>query len=653
MNKKATIIKLMRILIENFKGIKSLDIDFGDVTVISGKNASGKTTISDAFSWLLFDKDSNGNSTFAIRPKDADGKDIDNIEIKVEATLDVDGETITLTKIQKQKWTKHRGSTAPTFEGNVNEFQVNGFPAKKSEYESQIHSLIDESLFKLITNPRTFAAMKWQDQRKTLMEFVSEITDEDVLNTDSEKYEPIKADVLAAGSDKSREKANVALKALKKEQLEYPVRIDEAMRNIKGDVGDDENALIEEKARIEATLQAIQNERNGLSTASDITADILNQITQKQRRIAEIERCAMLEDEKKRLKAIKDANDAEMRVHSAESGRDALANKRNFLDAAIKESTNAKTELKDQYVAFASAKFPESETICPTCGRPFDADKIEELKADFENRRQAQLEAINKKGFSLKDKIESYKTQRDQIEKQIIAYTADIEGLNAKWEEMKRIASQNVRTDVTAIPEYKNLQSEIDALNKQLASVEDTSSGLKDIEEREKFVRIKLNQIESEIAKCDASKQSEERIEELKVAQRECGQKIADCERIIYLLEEFTQLKMNTLSDRINSHFEKVRFKLFEKLINGSVKETCQMQICTNGSYVDYASANRSGQIIGGIDVIHALKELNQISAPIWIDNAECFSSDNIPTSDSQVILLTVSDDEKLVIERR
>lgn len=643
-------IKLNHLKIENFKGIKALDIDFGDVTQISGRNASGKTTISDAFSWLLFDKDSTGSSTFAIRPKDATGRDIDNLEIKVEGTINVDGEAITLTKVQKQKWTKHRGSTAPTFEGNVNEFQVNGFPAKKSEYEAKIRSLVEETLFKLLTNPRTFASLKWQEQRKILMEFVSEITDADVLNTDEDKYEPIKADVLSAGADKAREKANTILKALKKEQLEYPVRIDEAMRNIRTDVADRES-LMEKKAESESMLKAIEEERRSLSTVSNGTADILNQITQKQRRMAEIERSTMLEDEKKNLESTKAANTALMDTRKAESERDALVNKRNFLDAAIKESTNAKTELKDQYVAFASAKFPESETICPTCGRPFDADKIEELKADFENRRQAQLEAINKKGFSLKDKIESFKTQRDQIEKQIIAYTADIEGLNAKWEEMKRIASQNVRTDVTAIPEYKNLQSEIDALNKQLASADDGESIKKELAGRENEVRSKLDEINERLTVIRVRAGWMQRVEELKTSQRECSQKVADQEQIVWLLDEFVMAKMNLLSDRINSRFKKVRFRLFTEQINGGIKEACVMQINTNGSYVDYPDANNAAKIIGGLDVIEALSGLYGVSAPIFLDNAEAINEDNIPDMDSQMILLEVSDDERLTVE--
>ena len=644
-------IVLKNLNIENFKGLKSFSGTFTENTEIFGKNAVGKTTVFDSLTWLLFDKDSKGNSNFSIRPKDENGDDVNSLEVKVEGTFLVDEETVILTKTQRQKWTKKRGHSERVFEGNENIFEIDNYPAKKTEYTAKVSSIIEESLFRLMTDPTAFANLPWKEQRQILVRFVSDITDADILALDEETFEPIKDEVLAVGVDMVRDKYNATQKKLKEEQATYPIRIDEASRGIVET--QDKAILMEKKAESESMLKDIEEERRSLSAAPEAVEVIFTQITKKQRRMAEIERSTMLEDEKKNLESTKVANTALMEIRKAESERDALANKRNFLEAAIKESSKAKDELRDQYVAVASAKFPESETICPTCGRPFDSDRVEELKADFEKRRQAQIDALNKRGFALKDKIESYEADRQKIEKQIVGYTADIEGLNAKWEELKKIADFPVKTDYTTLPEYQELQAGIDVLNKQLASVDDTSSGLKDLEERETFTRLKLNQIEAEIAACDANKQSKERVEELKAAQRDCGQIIADCERIIYLLEEFTQLKMNTLSDRINSHFEKVRFKLFEKLINGSVKETCQMQICTNGSYVDYASANRSGQIIGGIDVIHALKELNQISAPIWIDNAECFSSDNIPTSDSQVILLTVSDDEKLVIERR
>ena len=134
--------------------------------------------------------------------------------------------------------------------------------------------------------------------------------------------------------------------------------------------------------------------------------------------------------------------------------------------------------------------------------------------------------------------------------------------------------------------------------------------------------------------------------------QRECGQKVADQEQIVYLLDEFVMAKMNLLSDRINAKFKKVRFKLWDQLINGGIKETCTMQINTNGSYVDYSDANNAAKIIGGLDVIEALSELYGVEAPILLDNSECLDSSNTPKTSAQLILLEVSDDETLHVER-
>ena len=648
-------IKLTHLLIENFKGIKSLEISFGDVTNIYGRNASGKTTISDAFSWLMFDKDSSGSSAFAIRPKDGNGKDIDNIEIKVEATLILDnktaGEEITLTKVQKQRWTKHRGSTAPTFEGNVNEFQINGFPVKKNEYEQRIRELIDENLFKLLTNPRTFAAMKWQDQRKTLMEFATDITDEDILNKDIRKYEPIREDVLAAGADKAREKAVVTLRSLKKQQDEYPVRIDEAARNIAETMPD---AEIESGiAACEAEFDAIHNARESLSKAVSPAVEVQNQIAEKRLKMAEIERTAAYEDAKVNGAAQTEAHNALIALKKAESERDVLSNKLSFIEAGIEGNKATIKELSAKYKETATAVFPEEQSICPTCGRAFDADKIAELKAGFRNRTASLLESINQRGMALREKINSQTADVESLKKRIAGLTADIEGLEMKYEQLRAIAEDSpVKTDVTQNPEYIQLKTEIEKLNTKLTPVEDNSAKKAELAARETEAKEKLAKCREELAKIEANKKLQERIEELKEEQRDCSQKVADQEQIVYLLEEFTKTKMDLLSDVINGHFEKVRFRLFNKLINGAITETCTMQINTNGSYVDYSDANNAAQILGGLDVIEALSTLYGVTAPIFLDNAEAIDSYNTPEMDAQLILLEVSDDKELVINR-
>ena len=642
-------IVLTHILIENFKGIKHLEIGFGDPTYISGRNASGKTTISDAFYWLLFDKDSSGSSAFAIRPKDADGRDIDNIEIKVEAALDADGEEITLTKIQKQRWTKHRGSTAPTFEGNVNEFQINGYPAKKNEYDQKIRSLIDENLFKLITNPRTFAAMKWQDQRKTLMEFVTEITDEDIINQSAD-YSPIRDDVLAAGADKAREKAAATLRSLKKQQDEYPVRIDEAARNVVETMPD---AEIESGiAACEAEFDAIHNARESLSKAVSPASEVQNQIAEKRLKMAEIERTAAYEDAKVNGAAQTEANNALVALKKAESERDVLSNKLSFIEAGIKENQAHIKELSAKYKETASREFPADQTTCPTCGRPFDSHKILRLKQEFRTKTAKNLEFINQQGKALREKINSQTAEVESIKKRIAGLTADVEGMNAKYEQLKATADSPIKTDVTQNPEYIQLKAEIEKLNTKITPVEDNSAEKAELAARETAAKEKLEKCREELAKIEANRKLQKRIEQLKEEQLDCGQKVADQEQIVYLLDEFMKDKMNLLSDRINSHFEKVRFRLFTEQINGGMRETCTMQINTNGSYVDYSDANNAAQILGGLDVIKALSALYGVTAPIFLDNAEAIDSYNTPEMDAQLILLEVSDDKELQVER-
>jgi predicted ATP-dependent endonuclease of OLD family len=175
---------LKSIEIENFKGLKSFSGTFTENTEIFGKNAVGKTTVFDSLTWLLFDKDSKGNSNFSIRPKDENGDDVNSLEVKVEGTFLVDEETVILTKTQRQKWTKKRGHSERVFEGNENIFEIDNYPVKKTEYTAKVSSIIEESLFRLMTDPTAFANLPWKDQRQILVRFVSDITDADILALD-------------------------------------------------------------------------------------------------------------------------------------------------------------------------------------------------------------------------------------------------------------------------------------------------------------------------------------------------------------------------------------------------------------------------------------------------------------------------------------
>ena len=180
-----SLIKLQSLTLSNFKGIESLSVDFGSHTVISGRNSTGKTSIFDAFTWLLFGKDHDGNSKFDLKPLDANGDEVKYKDVQVKASIDVDGHTVLLERTYKEKWKKARGSVEPTLAGHTEEFRMNEQPLTASAWKKAIDELCPESIFRSITAPGHFAEQKWEEQRKLLFSIVN-LSPEDVreeLNT--------------------------------------------------------------------------------------------------------------------------------------------------------------------------------------------------------------------------------------------------------------------------------------------------------------------------------------------------------------------------------------------------------------------------------------------------------------------------------------
>ena len=224
-------IRLESLSLQNFKGCKERKINFADKTDIYGANATGKTTLLDAFMWCLFDKDSTGASKFQIRPLDESGKQIDNVEILVEATLNVDGKLIVLNKTQKQKWVKRRGTDVTELQGNENLFMINDYPKSEKDFKEYVSSIVDEELFKLITNPQTFASMPWKKQREVLMSLANEVSDVEIAQWEPE-FKLLVPELEMASTEDIRKKYTKALNAWKKKQDEIPARIDELSRQI-------------------------------------------------------------------------------------------------------------------------------------------------------------------------------------------------------------------------------------------------------------------------------------------------------------------------------------------------------------------------------------------------------------------------------------
>lgn len=670
---------------ENFKGIKSLDVNFSNKTSIKGQNATGKTTIFDAFTWLLFNKNSAGEEKFNVRPLDKDGKRIDNVEIKVVAVLDVDGKEVELSKAQKQNWVKKRGTDTVTLQGNVNSFEIDGYPKSEADFKEYVSGLAySEDMFKMLTNPQYFSSLKWKDQRDILMKLTTEVSDVELAKEmfDENAYAESLIEELekAPSTDDIRAKFSKALSEWKKKQAEIPVRIDEAEKS-KVDVDVAEQELL--KADLERKIEAVDDRMENAGTEIDRLRGKEMQLQFDMSGIMQVMNDE-LSAKRRGLDSAKDdatreSNDLHNQIQSAEN--QIKANEKTISDTDA-ERKNLGVEYNAEFSkAFdempylfdeSKWKFDESTTVCSLCGQKLPQDKIESLKADFEQKKadakaraEKQLEDARKafddaKGGKLKDLIAKGNTCKAEIERLTKKNTKLQEDIAAlKEQESKALAEQNdyakqlseipAEADYSQNEEYVKLKTEHDKILADIAKLESEGADkvVTDLKAEKTNLQAQLDEANKAIAQVANNVAIDDRIETLRDEQKEIGQTVADQEQMIYLLEEFIRFKMNKVSESINSHFKTVNFKLFEMQLNGGMKDCCECTV--NG--VPYSTLNSGHRIVAGLDIIRSLSELYGVSVPIFVDNAESLNEFNVPDMDAQLILLSVSEDKQLKVE--
>lgn len=649
---------------ENFKGIKSIDIKFGEKkTKISGQNASGKTTIFDIFSWLFFNKNSAGEEKFNVRPLDKDGHQIDNVEIKVVGVIEVDGKEVELSKAQKQNWVKKRGTDTVTLQGNVNSFEIDGYPKSEAEFKAYISGLAQsEEAFKMLTNPQYFSSLKWKDQRDILMKLVAEVSDVELAQTDA-KYAPLISELEKAPStDDIRAKFSKALSEWKKKQAEIPVRIDEAEKS-KVDVDVAERELL--KADLERKIEALEDligksdvridemrseEMHCQFEMSAIAQTMNNELSSKKREI-----------ENRKYDHERKLEDVRSSIRKAQDSIE--SNKKSISEQTLKKAELVKKYKEEKEKKFDDSKwvFDESTTVCSLCGQRLPEDKIESLRADFSQRKADAIEIFNEEHAKtlamivddgnacaemIKELTENNKELENTINTLKLHEAEEIDIIKGFDEQISKIPAY---ADYMQNAEYVKLKARQDELLADIAELESKGAdkAVDDAKADKEKLKSQLDEVNKIIAQAANNVMIDDRIETLRDEQKEIGQKVADQEQMLYLLEEFIRFKLNKVSESINSHFKTVNFKLFEMQLNGGMKDCCECTV--NG--VPYSTLNSGHRIVAGLDIIRSLSELYGVSVPIFVDNAESLNEFNVPDMDAQLILLSVSEDKQLKVE--
>ncbi|HBF7699750.1 AAA family ATPase [Clostridioides difficile] len=646
---KAILLKSLNI--ENFKGIKELHIDFNNITNIFGENATGKTSIFDAFTWVMFDKDSKNRSVFEIKPLDNSNKVIRGLVTTVTAVLEVNNKEIKLTKKYEEKWTRKRGESEATFTKNETTYMINDTPIKKSEYVKEIAEIADEEQFKLLTNPYFFSnELDWKKAREVILEICGDITTEQIIETKQELTPLITEFEKENNIDKIIKNRKATKNNLSKEKEEIPVRINEcnnSMYNI--DFEEIEVQLNAKKADLEGIDDMLLS---GTKANEQILKDKEKVFELKQEKL-KIAHLATDRGSKKRNELINEKEGLKYNVQTLRNNLIYLERdrklKENSRDKLIEETNHLRNEWskKSQEVLDLNT----IQTECPTCKRPLETSDIEakkqEMLDNFNLNKAKVLKEIGVLGKSKGEEVEKLNTEIEQLQLDEKEALKEIQEKAVLLDKIKKELESTKSTEIYSADEEKRLTEisvEIKELEEKINN-KDVDKNIDELKENKKKLAVEIELLNKELAKRDINKELLDRKEQLLEKEKELGIELAHQEKILNLCELFIKTKVSLLESNISSKFKNVTFKLFKEQINGGIEETCEALI--NG--VPFSNANTAGQINGGLDIINTLSNCFEVKMPIFVDNRE--SVNNLIDIDSQVINLIVSNDNPLKIE--
>ena len=425
-------LRLSRLTLENFKGIDRLEIRLdGCNATISGQNGTGKTTVADAYTWLLTGKMTDGR-TAEIGYFDRAGRLDTAANHAVEAEF-TDG-------------TSFRRETNGTAK-----FYANGIPVKKKDYDSAVEAATRGAVPCLIM-PQNFCAMNWADRRQILMSLVAVTNDEIIASTP--ELEPLKPMLGFSTAEELVKRAKDKKKKLNAELTSIPARISELSRT---------ERPAKDAADIQTEIDALQKqfeeksaEVKNLQVVSKKTLEPFNEINQ--------------------LRREESAYDKAAAEAAAETVR---------IEAALENLREKLKRLREEYVSVSNA----ANGTCPTCGAKVKSDRLPEFY-----ERLDQIKAEGEKTSAAiqrgEEKLQTFKRAKAAAEQESKARHDKAAELQAKFESdtASDVANANLIKAIeerdkiqSAVNERKNALAEIDRYQKTAARIEELKLQEKEI----------------------------------------------------------------------------------------------------------------------------------------------------------------------------
>jgi len=634
-------VTLTRLELRNFKKITNLSIDFTHETDIIGTNGVGKSTIFDAYTWLLYGKNSHDQNDFAIKTLDDNNRAIPKLEHEVVGTFDVDSKIITFKRVYREKWTTKRGNDLEELTGHETTFFVNDVPKSKGEYQTAVSEMIDENISKIISNPLYFnEKMKWDERRKILSSMAGEIKQDEIVSQMNGNIDELR-EMLAKGDELNEQKKVVQAKKkkLKEELATIKPRIDEARYNMPEPVDacavqneiislDGELNSIDEQ--MQNRLKSVEKSQEQAKKVQEQKYELLTKLNELQNEFNQSEKQYAWSIQSKRAEL---ENEIKTLVQSLNTSTSFDLNE-------IEVLTKQNKDLRDQFGKVSNMMFDENcqDKNCPTCKQslPDYESKVEELRSAFNTDKLQRLEKIREQGKANNERIERYKSS--------------IENVNIANQEIQKQIEQKKtylqEWEKSIIGERPTTTPEIEALKVQIESIVIPSIELPDISDLREAKATISQEIDAKKQTLNIANQiakTNERIAELESQQRTLAQEVASCEKIEMQIDQYNKIQIETIEQRVNSKFSIVKWKMFDEQINGGLADTCEAIV--NGT--PFNDLNTAMKYNAGLDVINALNYHFGIFAPVFIDQRESIVS--LIKTECQVINLKVDESKKVL----
>ncbi len=638
---------LNKLKINHFKGIKALEVNFSHNTNISGGNATGKTSIMDAFLWLLFGKDSTDRTAFEVKHISQNGNGAPK-DVEVEGELMVNHQLVNLKRIFREKWVKKRGSATSEFSGHETILFFNEVPVSLREYQDKIAAICGEDTFKMLTNPYYFPSLNWKVQRNILFEIAGgEVPDSQIAQGNRE-FEALLNELTGKTLEEYRKQVANQKRRISDELELIPARIDEVQRNLPAEENWDEllQQISMEERKLSQVEDAITDQSKAYEAAYGEKTSLQNKLHEARNKLSNLVAQHEMESNKKIW-------DADARKGELESRRVRTEQYVKDLEQAISswetKITRIDSHMKDLRQRFYDTndlkfQFDPDNAVCPTCKRPVDnmEEKQQKMQEDFNRDKSHRLAKIQSEGKSLKDEKQRIEDQVNQQQVELKKAKSELQHVIEAIGRMPQTSVRQVNNE--DIPGYKEAKEWIDQLQQQYDEPIDAPD-LEDLKMQKATLKNKIDELHAILTLRDHIDKGKRRIGELEHQQQKLAQEVARLEKIEFTIQNFERAKVEAIEKKVNSMFEITRWKLFEQQINGAEVPTCK----ATHKAVPYPDLNSAAKANVGLDIINTLSKYYKVTAPIFFDNRE--GVNHLIDTPSQLINLIVTKDPELIIE--